>query len=269
MREEHLLEIKNWFEKYTKGFFTGSESIDSALAIKVRHTKNVGLEILTIADSLALSVENCYLAEICAVLHDAGRFEQYARYHTYSDASSENHAAIGIRVINDSGVLAHLDSADRDLVLFTVFHHNTASLPEKGGDRPLFFLKLLRDADKIDILNVVTRQYAKGSTSEVLKIGLPDTPEVSDAIVQSLMQEKIARVEDLRTFNDFKLLQISWVFDINFSRTFHIIKKRNYLEKIENALPQTDAVTLAVAAARRHLMSNCSDERSVYQCQIP
>ena len=268
IKENQVLEIKKWFDDYTAGFFTGAESVDAALAMKVRHTKNVGLEILGLADSVSLSTGDCFLAEICAVLHDAGRFEQYARHHTYADAKSEDHAALGVRAIRDSGVLAALDTVDRDLVLFTVLYHNKASLPEQCDERNLFFLKLLRDADKIDILNVVTEEYSKGSDSEVIKIELPDIPCISDKIVQNLARGKIARTEDMQTFNDFKLLQMGWVFDINFARTFEIIKKRNYLEKIIAVLPRTDAVELAASAVRRHLEYNLSRNKGKIQCQI-
>jgi hypothetical protein len=40
VKEYQLLEIKKWFETYTGSFLTGVEKIDSALVVKVRHTKN-------------------------------------------------------------------------------------------------------------------------------------------------------------------------------------------------------------------------------------
>jgi hypothetical protein len=252
-----LLKIKTLFNGYVSSFYTGREQHDAAIRIKEVHTRNVALEILDIAGTLGMDAEERSTAETTAVLHDIGRFEQFARYHTYSDAKSEDHAALGVRVTKDRGVLEALDPSDRDLVLFTTLNHNKAALPEKGGDRQLFFLRLLRDADKIDILNVVTAEYSKGSTSEVLKIGLPDTAGISDRIVRSLAGGRLARAEDMQTFNDFKLLQMSWVFDLNFPRTFEIVRQRKYLEKIRDALPDNPAAEQAFAAARDHLNGNC------------
>jgi hypothetical protein len=45
-------------------------------------------------------------------------------------------------------------------------------------------------------------------------------------------------MNDLETLDDFKLLQLAWVYDLNFPRTFEIVKERKYLEKIRQALPK-------------------------------
>jgi putative nucleotidyltransferase with HDIG domain len=267
VKEYQLLEIKKWFETYTGSFLTGVEKIDSALAVKVRHTKNVGLEILAIANSLDMRTEECYLAELCAVLHDIGRFEQYARYHIYSDSRSEDHAAIGIRVLHETGILNKLDFADQELIRFAVFHHNKASLPDSGDERYLFFLKLLRDADKIDILRVVTDHYHGLVTDDAIGIGLPDIPEISGPILHAITNGTIARVEEMRTLNDFKLLQIGWVFDLNFPQSFETIMHRKYVQKLSEVLPQTDEVKRAVAVALRHAEKSSMNERNICQCQ--
>jgi len=43
----------------------------------------------------------------------------------------------------------------------------------------------------------------------------------------------------LKTFNDMKLLQLGWIFDINFTPTFRYIRQRRIIEKIIAALPDT------------------------------
>lgn len=255
--ETDLLWIKQWFEMYVHQFCTGNERIDSAICLKVRHTKNVALEILDLSNSLKLGVDDCFLAEIIALLHDIGRFEQYMKYHTYSDQKSEDHANLGIEVIKKTGVLKRLNIRDQEIVKAVVAHHNQAILPESSDSRFLFFLKLLRDADKIDILQVVTDHYAGTHTNNAIQIGLPDQPEVSSAIVQNIIQGKIARVECMKTLNDFKLLQIGWVFDLNFPGTFEVFKKRKFIDKIGTVLPQTGDVVQAIFSAQQHLVRNC------------
>jgi len=270
MANEHdLLRIKTMFDDYVSSFFIGIEKQDSALQIKVVHTKNVALEILDIANSLGLGAEDCYMAEILAILHDIGRFEQFVRYHTYSDTKSEDHALLGIKAIDRTDVLGKLGAGDNALIRAVVAHHNRAVIPESSDSRFLFFLKLLRDADKIDILQVTTEQYSGFNTNEAIQIGLPDEAEVSDAIVQNVIHGKIARVDDMKTLNDFKLLQIGWIFDLNFPRTFEIVNNRKYLVKIGAVLPQTNNVMQAISAARQHLERNRIKERSGCECQIP
>lgn len=269
IQETDLLYFKNWFEMYVKQFCTGNERIDSAICLKVTHTKNVALEILGLANSLNLDAEHCYLAEIVAIFHDIGRFEQYLRYHTYSDQKSEDHAKLGLEVIASTGVISRLPLYEQELVRNVVAHHNRASLPQGDDQKFLLLLKLLRDADKIDILHVVTEHYAGFNRNEAINIGLSDSTEISTKIIDSILDSRLADVNDMKTVNDFKLLQVGWVFDLNFPRTYQIFKQRRYLEKLSAALPQTDTVVNAIASARSFLLQGIREERSVNKCQIP
>lgn len=259
--DKQLSWVRKWFELYTGEFCTGNERIDSAICLKVRHTNNVEREIVQLADSLSMSREERYLAQICAILHDIGRFEQYARYHTFSDLRSENHALIGLRVIEKFGILRGFSSEDEELISSVVLNHNRASLPRSNNFRISNFLKLVRDADKLDILRMMTDCYEGAHVSEVVCVGLPDNPAVSGKIIKSIVKGEIGRLEHMRTQNDFKLLQISWVFDLNFARSFSVVHSENYIDRIGSVLPETESVTAALNSAHRFLKEKCEEER--------
>ena len=258
IQETDLLYFKNWFDDYVKQFRTGDERIDPAIGLKEKHTRRVAVEIIDIGCSLHLDTEYCRLAEIVALLHDIGRFKQYVRYRTYSDQKSEDHAKLGLEEIARTGVLDRLPLYEQELVGNVVSYHNRASLPPSDDHKFLLLLKLLRDADKVDILHVVTEHYAGYGRNEAINIGLPDTPEISEKIVGSILSGRLADVNDMRTVNDFKLLQVGWVFDINFPRTYQIFKQRRYLEKLSAALPQTGTVLQAIESARSFLLRNAN-----------
>jgi hypothetical protein len=252
--ESDLLYLKNWFDIYVKQFCTGNERIDSAICLKVTHTKNVAREILDLANTLNLTAEDCYRAEINAIFHDIGRFEQYFRYQTYSDQKSEDHAALGLKIIARTGVLSRLQSYEQDLIRNVVTYHNRASLPQSNDQELLFHLRLLRDADKIDILQVVTDHYTGFKRNESINLGLPDAPEISEKIISCILDRKIADVTDVKTINDFKLFQVSWVFDLNFPKTYQLFRLRHYLEKLSEVLPHTETVVQSLTAARSFLL---------------
>jgi hypothetical protein len=46
----------------------------------------------------------------------------------------------------------------------------------------------------------------------------------------------------MRTLNDFKLLQLGWIYDLNFPVTVKIIKERQYLEAIRKSLPASEEI---------------------------
>ena len=61
------------------------------------------------------------------------------------------------------------------------------------------------------------------------------------------------RMQQLRSLNDFKLLQLAWVYDINFAPTLQTIDHRGYLAKIRGALPPSDAIDRAYAGLMDYL----------------
>lgn len=104
--ENDVLWFKKWFGRYVQKTCIGDKQFYSAIQIKVRHSHKVAEVILDISESLGLNIQGRCLAEIIAILHDIGRFEQYTRYHTYSDIKSENHAVLGVGVIQKQDVLS-------------------------------------------------------------------------------------------------------------------------------------------------------------------
>jgi len=140
MKKEDLDKMKSWFERYVQNFKVddseqqgseqqgseqqgseqqgseqqgseqqGSEQQGSELQrnviLKEKHTRRVCKEILAIGKGLGLGEEDLGLAELVALFHDVGRFSQYAKYGTFADNKSEDHAALGTKVLREEGVL--------------------------------------------------------------------------------------------------------------------------------------------------------------------
>jgi hypothetical protein len=176
------------------------------------------------------------------LLHDIGRFEQYRRYRTFVDSKSENHAALGVKIIEENRLLKEFGPDSAAIIRRAVACHNRLGVPEDGGEKFLLILRMLRDADKIDIWRVVTGYYHRpdNSRNPAVELDLPDTDDISDAVYRELAAGRSARMADLEVLNDFKLLQIGWVFDLNFPRSFELVLERRYLEAIRDALPRED-----------------------------
>lgn len=252
----YITRLKDWFEDYVDSFSSDDPIVQENMDLKAEHTRGVCEAILDIGGSLGLSGEDLCIAEATALLHDIGRFNQFRRYRTFADHRSEDHAALGVKVIQAEGVLSGLAPGPAEIILLAVLYHNRASLPAGGPKRPLFFLKLLRDADKVDIWRVVTDYYrnAEDSRNRTIELDLPDDEGVSDSVYGALMNGRLVKTADLETLNDFKLLQIGWIYDINFHRTFQIIHEKGFLEKIHNFLTGDSVrVSEIYQRAREHL----------------
>ena len=160
MNAQSLLpRLRDWFEDYVTQFSSDDPILQENMDLKAEHTRRVCEVIMDIGASLDLSEEELCIAEAAALLHDIGRFEQYSRYRTFSDYRSEDHAALGVKIIQANRVLDGLEPAVADIIVRAVQYHNRVTLPVGEEERCLFSLKLLRDADKVDIWRVVTEYY--------------------------------------------------------------------------------------------------------------
>ena len=248
--------LKAWFEDYVQGFSSDDPVVQENMDLKRDHTIRVCKAIVDIGNSLHLSKEDLCIAEISALLHDIGRFEQYKRYRTFSDFKSEDHGILGAKIIQDHGILDGLEEEKANMIVRITRYHNRASLPSHENERCIFFLKMVRDADKIDIWRVVTDYYHNKANrhNPAIELDLPNTPAVSDPVCSALMRGQLVQMTDVKTLNDFKLLQIGWIYDINFPRTFEIIREKRYLEKIWDVLPKTsDKLRKAYERAEAYL----------------
>ena len=261
MEIETLTHLKSWFDTYVAHYYTGVAEHDRNIRLKEDHTHRVRHNMMLLCDSLNMSPQDSLLAEAVSLFHDIGRFEQYLKYHTFNDITSVNHAHLGLRVLAAHRVLSEIPVAERRLLTVAIAFHNAATLPGDMPEHALRFMKLIRDADKLDIWKVVTDYYQEreDNPNSTIELGLPDASECSAAAIEALHQEKFARVQDMKTLNDFKLLQISWVFDLNFEKSFQLLKERRYIEQIAETLPRLPEIRSAVDCAYRRVQRHCAE----------
>ncbi len=249
---------KSWFRQYASQFKTGSADYNDNIRLKEAHSFRVCREIRDIGAELGLDDTALNLAELSALFHDAGRFEQYQRFGTFLDFHSLNHAELGVKILDREALFSEINPATADILKKAILYHNRAELPEDEDQQVLFFSKLLRDADKLDIWRVVTKYYGRAGQKRngLIELGLPDSPGVSSEACNDLEQCIIVKAAHVKNLNDFKLLQLGWIFDINFEPGFRKIKERQYLEKIYDHLPKSDAVKHVYAIVQNYLKKN-------------
>jgi len=261
---EQVLDLNGWFIRYVQGFKNDPATVRN-IVLKEEHTKRVCREIIAIGTDLGLTNDELHFAEIIALFHDIGRFEQYARYKTFVDRRSEDHAELGVTVLRRLGVLHRCGEATQDLVFRIIRYHNRAALPRDETEPCLFFSKLLRDADKLDIWRVVTDYYRRedGERNGALELDLPDTPGFSDAVYLDLMRRKIVDMKHVMTLNDFKLLQIGWIFDVNFRPTLLAVRSRGYLEMIRHVLPKSEKIDALFSDITEYLEERLTPSKNI------
>jgi len=256
MNNQRVVKFKTWFCDYVSRFYGDDPGQNKIYKLKEDHTFRVCENILVLGKSLHLSKEALTLVQIAALFHDIGRFTQYREYGTFNDKKSANHAKLGLKQLSFHKVLNGMPLDEKRSILTPIAWHNAFKLPHIKDDKLLLFVKLLRDADKLDIWNVVIDHYTQKDKQETITV-LLDLPKndhtCSKKILKALAERQLAQTSDLTCLTDLKLLQISWVYDLNFIESFRLVRERRVIEKIIRTLPDTDPIKDAVATAIRYV----------------
>ncbi len=240
MEQEQVGKFRLWFDEYVGGFYGDDEFLNANIELKDKHSRRVCDEMAYLAEQLNLSPNEKLIAQTIAIFHDIGRFEQFIKYRTYHDPRSVNHCLLGLEVLEKTKILEGVDSGEKQLIEKAIEYHGQKELPADLDGQCLLFSQMIRDADKIDIYYVVIdyyRQYRENPDGFKLELDLPNKPEYSANVVEQILKEEKIDYNTLRTWNDMKLCQLSWVYDVNFIPTLRRIKQRKFIEGILEFLP--------------------------------
>jgi hypothetical protein len=247
--------VKKWYNDYTNSYRSGNEQLDDAVQLKYDHTLRVCGEMEQLCISEYLESNDTMLAGIAALLHDVARFEQFRIFKTFSDVKSVNHAELAVVIIKKNDLLAGLTTVDAATVISAIRHHNAIAVPLDLDARQQMFCRLLRDADKLDIYRIALDHYLKPDPrrKETVQVGIPDGSSVSLEVYRRILTGKVVPYEMIKTVADFKMIQLGWVFDLNFSHSFKCVKERDYIGALKKQLPPVPEVLQVIRIVETYL----------------
>lgn len=255
MHIKQLDDIADWFDSFAASFH--SEDLDAKrnYDLKILHTEKVRANIELLADSLNLSTSQRALASVIAICHDVGRFPQYKKYATFNDATSVNHAALSVQTLINEGILDALDDVSTGIIIKAISLHNAFLLPDDNNQESRLFTRLIRDADKLDIWRVLIEYCTLPEQNRASAVvwELPDTGYCSEQALNEVVNGRMINRNILATADDFKLLQISWAYDLNFQESYFQLKANKYIETLSGFLPDQQGCSEAVAAVKEFI----------------
>lgn len=244
MKQADLARFRSWFDAYTRTFLLDDREGRKHIELKIAHTSRVCSLIVRIAEGESQGSHETRIAETAALFHDIGRFPQYRQYRTFRDSISVNHGRLGADVLRQEHVLDHLPQEAQASIINAVQFHNVFAIPELDNGDHLRLLRMLRDADKLDIWSLFIG-FFEGDRSDIpseAAMGLPDLPEYSDEVLRDIDSRHTVSMAHLRTLNDFKMMLMSWVYDINFSASIRLLAEQDYINRLAALLHRTEAL---------------------------
>lgn len=229
------------FAAYARRFYTGDAAHDFHLDLKAEHSRNVFAHARDLAREEGVFAASPALSRallLAGLYHDLGRFPQYARYKTFADPLSVNHAQLSVRECLRGGFLAGEERRVRHMALGAVFLHNRFTLPTVGNKDTILVCKALRDADKLDIMRVMASHLCDDSPDAVVALHVVQSPRFTPAILDAVRCRRLAAYTDMATTTDFALLVCGWLYDLNFPWSRRAAGASGHLATLLASLPE-------------------------------
>ncbi|MCE5249871.1 HD domain-containing protein [bacterium] len=263
MKQENLRYIRTWFDSYINAFNDGTPNTALIILSKREHILSVMANCRVIAGELGWSGHECDIAEMAGLLHDIGRFSQYAEYGTFIDSDSINHGERGYEVVSGAGILDNLKQGYRRIILDVIRYHNNKKFSNIADPGSHPFIRLVRDCDRLDKFRVVGESIRNRSRES--GSGTPLTME-KDGPVNPVIPEKIRRKEtvskkDIHSQLDYYLFQLSYAFDIDYRATYRHMLDGGILDLLMNAVPREQNIIDALELISEYLHNQSGDKK--------
>lgn len=222
----NLDKAKREFIKYTNNYDVENPHIFR----KIGHSIRVMEISRDIAKSLNLTEEQVDLATLIGLLHDIARFEQMKRYATFKDKLSIDHGDLGVEILKENNFIRKFIEEDKydNIILIAIKNHNKYAIQEVLNEEELLFSKIIRDADKLDIIYEGVELFWQ-SPEERERV---NKSKLTQATYEMFINEKQIERGPNETIADSLMGFVSFIFDIYFKYDFIVLKKEDYINKI-------------------------------------
>ena len=214
--------------------YVKEQNIQNPRALKkLEHIMRVAKISKEIATELKLTQEQIQLAELIGLLHDIGRFKQYqiVNQNLNLDVVKKfNHGEAGVEILKkDNNIRRYILKNEYDDVIYTaVYEHNRYELSEGLTKEKELFCKIIKDADKIDLMyEAIAVYWQKPEDIREIECGT-----LSERMLQDFYQHKLADNRNKVSRTDEILRFTSFVFDMNFLYSIQVVKRNNYINQI-------------------------------------
>jgi len=214
------------FTKYVNSFDRSDLSIDR----KYYHSLRVSSLCNLLAKHIGFSEKNIKIAEIVGLLHDYGRFMQWTKYHTYNDFISIDHADYGVYELFQNNKIEKYwtNKEDYDEIYDAIKYHNKLKVPEDLSEHNKELCKIIRDADKLDIMYLFA--------SETIKF--PEEGDISPKVKEDFNNKRLVDKKNEVTEADHAIGILALIYDINYNYSFNHLKQyktyKQIFEKIKD-----------------------------------
>lgn len=252
------------FQTYVMGYNQKDEMVQT----KIMHTYRVCAYCDEIATHLGLSKEEIDLVWLSALLHDIGRFEQIKKFHTFNDSVSMDHAKASERYVFGQGNIINFVGEEnyksmedkliavKDAILF----HSSYVLPRYMQGQTLLFSKILRDADKLDILYIIHSLSDIDKTTKNVD-AMHNKEGISEAVMEDIRKKRAVNRKNRQYPLDYHIGHISLILELEFPISYQLLQRDIPLESLFDVAIEHEATKKQLDEVRNHIYEHVKQKQ--------
>ena len=260
-------ELEGKYFAYVDTFRVGGE-LPEMMELKLLHTRSVVSAARMIAEGEGFENRTACALEAAALLHDTGRYEQLKRFNTFRDADSVDHAVFSHDIVKEKGWLDGWE--DASAILTAVLVHNRRDIPAaEMDDLTLDCSRALRDADKLDIFNVLEDRVSNTDWRRDSRAfwNLETHRAPSAEVVEALLEERTVDYQHIKCLADFVMVQVGWmILGLEYATSCRICLERGHLgfrRRFLGELTDDPVVDVVCAKAEAALKKRLTEREDV------
>lgn len=258
----NIKKSKNAFNTFLKKYGTKT---DLGFELKVAHTYHVVNNAKEIATKLNLSKEDVELAQLIALLHDIGRFEEIAFYKRF-DNRGFDHASYGIKMLFEDNLIRDFidDSSYDEIIKIAINNHSRLAIEDGLSGRELTHSKILRDADKLDNFRVKMEEKIEAIFPGKIKIirDIEDST-LTKVVYDTVKSKKCVSIYDRITPLDYWVCVLAFIFDLNYKETYMMVKEKDYINILIDKFKYNDLKTKEQMEEVRNILNSFINEKII------
>ena len=222
--------MENYYKIFSEYLWNNYDLNNPLIHNKYYHSIRVANIMYYLAYKLNLRMDEQRLAYIIGIFHDLGRFREVVRSNRFNNLIFD-HGAYSNKILYNDGLINKIDiDDDKHLTIRkAIYYHNKQNLGNDLNIDEELYAKLIRDADKIDILSMRV-------TGKRLKF----TKTVNQVVLNNFFNDETINIKDIKSSSDSVLLYLSFIRDLSFDESYNYVIDRGYLNSLINIIDVDD-----------------------------
>ena len=258
-----MLDIKNAKHVFKQFLEEYKNKGDLGFDLKVVHTYHVTENAKKLAQGLNLKQEDVELAELIGLLHDIGRFEELKILSKF-DSIGFNHAEYGVKMLFEDDLIRKFiqDSEYDKIIKLAIANHSKLAIDEGLDERTLLHCKIIRDSDKLDNIKEKKEEKIESIFPKMVKSKEEiENSTMSETVYNSIKKLECVKLTDRKTPIDYWTCVLAFIFDLNFSISYKIVKENNYVNYLIDRFDYKISDTKEKMEDTRKILNNYIDKK--------